>query len=84
MHKNSLIVQAGRCVAAKVAGRIEFFAEVDPAEQLLMRKSLQVGRRIERVPDPPVEDSEPHILRRPVRSTLSDESVLHSRRRLGM
>jgi ATP-dependent Lhr-like helicase len=46
MHKNSLILQAGRCVAAKVAGRIEFFAEVEPTMQMAMRRSLQVGRRI--------------------------------------
>ncbi len=46
MHKNSLILQAGRCVAAKVAGRIEFFAEVEPLTQMAMRRSLQVGRRI--------------------------------------
>ena len=46
MHKNSLILQAGRCVAAKVAGRIEFFAEVEPVTQMAMRRSLQVGRRI--------------------------------------
>jgi ATP-dependent Lhr-like helicase len=46
MHKNSLILQAGRCVAAKVAGRIEFFAEVEPTTQMAMRRSLQVGRRI--------------------------------------
>ena len=46
MHKNSVILQAGRCVAAKVAGRIEFFAEVEPITQMAMRRSLQVGRRI--------------------------------------
>ena len=46
MHKNALILQAGRCVAAKVSGRIEFFAELDPLTQLAMRRSLQVGRRI--------------------------------------
>jgi ATP-dependent Lhr-like helicase len=50
MHKNALIIQRGRCVAAKVAGRIEFFAEVDPREQLLMRKSLQIGRRVTAAP----------------------------------
>ncbi|MBC7856495.1 MAG: DEAD/DEAH box helicase, partial [Pirellulaceae bacterium] len=46
MHKNALILQAGRCVAAKIAGRIEFFAEVEPELQMAMRRSLQVGRRI--------------------------------------
>jgi ATP-dependent helicase Lhr and Lhr-like helicase len=46
MHKNSLILQAGRCVAAKIAGRIEFFAEVDVVAQMAMRRSLQVGRRV--------------------------------------
>ncbi|MDX1947927.1 MAG: DEAD/DEAH box helicase [Pirellulaceae bacterium] len=46
MHKNALVVHQGRCVAAKIAGRIETFAEIDPAQQMLIRKSLQVGRRI--------------------------------------
>jgi ATP-dependent Lhr-like helicase len=46
MHKNSLILQAGRCVAAKVSGRIEFFAEIEPATQMAIRRSLQVGRKI--------------------------------------
>ncbi|MCE9525064.1 MAG: DEAD/DEAH box helicase [Planctomycetales bacterium] len=34
MHKNSLILQDGRCVAAKVAGRIEFFAEIEPVASM--------------------------------------------------
>jgi ATP-dependent Lhr-like helicase len=82
MHKNSLVVQGGRCVAAKVAGRIEFFADVDITEQVLMRKSLQVGRRIERAPAPSAIP-EPHVFRRPARHAEPDQTQLHSRRRLG-
>ena len=84
MHKNALIVQRGRCVAAKVAGRIEFFAEVDAREQMLMRKSLQVGRRIQAVP---VAESDaaipsPRASRRN-RPAPVDDKRLHSGRRLG-
>lgn len=46
MHKNCLILQQGRCVAAKISARIEFYAELDPVTQLTMRRALQVGRRI--------------------------------------
>jgi ATP-dependent Lhr-like helicase len=46
MHKNSLVLHQGRCVAAKVAGRIEFHVDVDPRLQLEMRRALQHGRRI--------------------------------------
>jgi ATP-dependent Lhr-like helicase len=83
MHKNSLIVQGGRCVAAKVAGRIEFFAEVDASDQLLMRKSLQVGRRAFASPEPAAIASEPIVFRRPAGASLPDETTLNSRRRLG-
>ncbi|MEX2174520.1 MAG: DEAD/DEAH box helicase, partial [Pirellulaceae bacterium] len=83
MHKNSLIVQNGACVAAKIAGRIEFFAEVAQAEQLLMRKSLQIGRRVRSVPVPAPVD-EPHVFRRPPRAARIDETQLNSRRRLGL
>ncbi len=44
-HKNAVIYQRGRCVAAKVAGRIEFFAEIAPEQQVRMRRALQVGRK---------------------------------------
>jgi ATP-dependent Lhr-like helicase len=53
MHKNYLVIQNGRCIAAKIAGRIEFLSTIDPAEQLLIRKSLQVGRKVHRAPAPP-------------------------------
>ena len=46
MHKNSIILYQGRCVASKVAGRIEFHAEVPQHLQLEMRRALQHGRRI--------------------------------------
>jgi ATP-dependent Lhr-like helicase len=84
MHKNSLVVQGGRCVAAKVAGRIEFFTEVDATDQLLMRKSLQVGRRIISAPVPAGTVPQPHVFRRPARAGQRDETVLHSRRRFGV
>ena len=45
IHKNSLVLHRGRCVASKVAGRIEFHAEVEPALQLEMRRALQLGCR---------------------------------------
>jgi hypothetical protein len=83
MHKNCLIVQAGRNIAAKIAGRIEFFAEVDATQQMLMRKSLQVGRRVHAAPEPAVI-SEPHVHRRPARLAARDETQLHSRRRFGL
>jgi ATP-dependent Lhr-like helicase len=47
INKSALILQRGRCVAAKVAGRVEFFAQVDPATQVVMRRALQIGRRAE-------------------------------------
>jgi ATP-dependent Lhr-like helicase len=45
-HKNALILQRGRCVAAKVAGEIEFFAEQDTQTAAEMRRALQTGRRV--------------------------------------
>jgi ATP-dependent Lhr-like helicase len=82
MHKNALVVQNGRCVAAKIAGRIEFFAEVEPAQQLLIRKSLQVGRKIRPAPASPVP--EPHAFSRAAKHREPDPTVLNSRRRFGM
>jgi ATP-dependent Lhr-like helicase len=83
MHKNALVIQAGRCVAAKIAGRIEFFAEVDPAQQLLMRKSLQIGRRVHAAPQlaAVAETEGPHFVRG--RASPPDHTLLHSRRRMG-
>jgi ATP-dependent Lhr-like helicase len=49
-HKNAAIYHRGRCLAAKVAGRIDFFGEVEPEVQLRMRKALQVGRKPRVVP----------------------------------
>jgi hypothetical protein len=71
-------------VAAKVAGRIVFFTEVDATDQLLMRKSLQVGRRIISAPVPAGTVPEPLVFRRPARAGQRDETVLHSRRRFGV
>ncbi len=84
MHKNALIIQRGRCVAAKVAGRIEFFAEVDPSDQLLMRKSLQIGRKVHAAPQlAAVAADEPHFARAKTRPSAADDKLLHSRRRMG-
>ncbi len=47
MHKNCLVLQRGRCVAAKVSGRIEFYVEVSPLQQLAMRRSLQLGHKVQ-------------------------------------
>jgi ATP-dependent Lhr-like helicase len=85
MHKNALVIQRGRCVAAKIAGRIEFFTQVDPTEQLLMRKSLQIGRRVWAEPQLAAAgagESEPHAGRR-VRPASPDPTQLASRRRIG-
>ncbi len=49
-HKNAAIYHRGRCLAAKITGRIEFFAEVEPELQLHMRKALQLGRKPRIVP----------------------------------
>jgi ATP-dependent Lhr-like helicase len=78
MHKNCLVIQNGRCVAAKIAGRIEFLAEIDPSQQLLIRKSLQVGRQLRPAALSPVP--EPHFS---TRSGARDDTRLHSRRRFG-
>ncbi|QDU31086.1 ATP-dependent DNA helicase RecQ [Anatilimnocola aggregata] len=47
MHKNCLILQRGRCVAAKISGRIEFYVEVSQMQQLAMRRSLQLGYKVQ-------------------------------------
>ncbi len=89
MHKNALVLQNGRCVAAKIAGRIEFLADIDsstiePSEQLLVRKSLQVGRRL-RPAAVAVAVPESHFTRSPKTKIGSepDHTQLNSRRRLG-
>lgn len=83
MHKNSVVLQNGRCVAAKVAGRIEFLADVDPAEQMLIRKSLQVGRKL-RQAAVAATVPEPHFIRSPGKKSEPDHTQLHSRRRFGL
>jgi hypothetical protein len=40
------VLHQGRCVASKVAGRIEFHANVPSHLQVEIRRSLQHGRRI--------------------------------------
>jgi ATP-dependent helicase Lhr and Lhr-like helicase len=82
MHKNALVVQNGRCIGAKVAGRIELVAEIDPAQQLLIRKSLQVGRKLR--PQAVAAVPEPHAFGRPVERRKPDDTQLNSRRRFGL
>jgi hypothetical protein len=81
-HKSALVIQNGRCVAAKIAGRIEFFAEVDPREHLAIRKSLQVGSKVRPVvlAEAPAE---PHLSRAAAANRQHDPTQLHSRRRFG-
>jgi len=81
VHKNALVVQRGRCVAAKIAGRIEFLAEIDPSQQFLIRKSLQLGRKVH--PAPAAVVPQPHFERGPRRHSEPDQTQLHSRRRFG-
>jgi ATP-dependent Lhr-like helicase len=82
MHKNALVIQNGRCIAAKIAGRIEFLGNIDPADQLLIRKSLQVGRRLR--PAAVSAIPEPHGLAFTRKKRAPDETQLHSRRRFGL
>jgi ATP-dependent Lhr-like helicase len=82
MHKNALVLQNGRCVAAKVAGRIKFLADIDPAQQLLIRKSLQVGRKLRPAAISAVP--EPHAFSFSRKSRAPDETRLNSRRRFGV
>jgi ATP-dependent Lhr-like helicase len=82
MHKNALVIQNGRCIAAKVAGRIEFLGNVDPAEQLLIRKSLQVGRKLR--PAAVTAIPEPHGFEFTRKKRALDKTQLHSRRRFGL
>jgi ATP-dependent Lhr-like helicase len=82
MHKNALVIARGRCVAAKVAGRIDFLTEVDPAEQALIRKSLQVGRKIRRAAESAVP--QPHVFSRSSVKREPDPTRLQSRRRFGL
>jgi len=83
MHKNALVLQNGRVVAAKIAGRIEFLAEIDPADQLLIRKSLQVGRKLSRAAVTAAVP-EPHFRRSGVPKKEPDHTQLNSRRRFGL
>jgi len=76
-HKNALVLQNGRCVAAKVAGRIDIRVPLDPAEELCIRRSLQVGRKLELPPAPPaagepwkVPERPARPIRRPPRGTI--------------
>lgn len=82
MHKNSLVLQNGRCVAAKIAGRIEFLAAVDPADQMLIRKSLQVGRKL-RPAAVAAAVPGPHFIRSPKTRNDPDQTQLNSWRRPG-
>ena len=78
-QKNYVILQAGRCVAAKVTGRIEFFAQVAPQVEAQMRRALQYGRRIVSNKDPSLHRFQP----RTTQVKLPDDTQLNSRRRFG-
>jgi ATP-dependent Lhr-like helicase len=45
--KTLLILAGGRCVAVKQSGQVEFLVPVDNAQQYVMRRALQLGRRCE-------------------------------------
>ncbi|MBP89784.1 MAG: hypothetical protein CMJ64_24270 [Planctomycetaceae bacterium] len=44
-QKNYLILQDGRCVAAKQSGQVELCAEVDRETEAAMRRAMQTGRK---------------------------------------
>jgi hypothetical protein len=44
MHKNALILQNGRCVAAKQSNQIVFFEDISQEVAVVMRRALQTGR----------------------------------------
>ena len=53
-HRNALVVQAGRLVAARLAGTTEFHEPLDDATQWAMRRAMTLGRRpIEVSNEPP-------------------------------
>lgn len=52
-HRNLLVVKQGHCVAARVAGRIEFFAEFQPIVQADIRRALQCSSADRRRPATP-------------------------------
>jgi ATP-dependent Lhr-like helicase len=45
-HRNALVLQAGRLVASRQAGRAEFYEPVDEATRWAMRRAMTLGRRI--------------------------------------
>jgi ATP-dependent Lhr-like helicase len=44
-HRNLIILREGKCVAARQAGKIEFFEEIETQTQAEMYRALQTGRR---------------------------------------
>jgi ATP-dependent Lhr-like helicase len=52
-HRNALVVQGGRLVAARQAGTAEFYEPLDDATQWAMRRAMTLGRRPFEVPDEP-------------------------------
>lgn len=47
-HKSAIILQRGKCVAAKESGRIELFEQFAPGVELAMRRALQTGMKLRR------------------------------------
>jgi ATP-dependent Lhr-like helicase len=62
-HRNALVVQGGRVVAAREAGTVQFFESCDEATQWQMRRALTTGRRSEGRP----ESGEPDLRELPLR-----------------
>ena len=52
-HCNALVVQAGRLVASRQAGRVEFYEPIDQATQWEMRRAMTLGRRAQETADAP-------------------------------
>ncbi|MBI3837656.1 MAG: DEAD/DEAH box helicase, partial [Planctomycetia bacterium] len=53
-HRNALVVQAGRLLASRQAGHVEFYQPLDQATQWEMRHAMAVGRRRQMTADEPL------------------------------
>ena len=75
-------LQNGRCIAAKIAGRIEFLADVDPAEQCSFARACRSAASSGPAAVP-ASVPEPHFMR-PGKKREPDHTQLNSRRRFGL
>jgi ATP-dependent Lhr-like helicase len=56
-HRNALVIQAGRLIASRQAGHVEFHEVVERATQWEMRRAMTLGRRAQPAADgPPAAD----------------------------